>query len=103
MVRCSVTPTKITSKMTQGDGAVVMENEIVSQEIGEFSVPRIYEIKESGTELDLGSTDETLYYDGAAILYYGAGGYLREDGSKNVCYSLQAVYDIAVTLDIDYE
>lgn len=102
MVRCSVTPTMITSAITQGEGAVVVANKFITTDIGEYTVPQIIETHESGTEIDLGSTDDIFYYDGAAMLYFGAGGYIRESGSKNMCYSLQAVYDIAVTLDIDY-
>lgn len=102
MVRASVAPSKITSSITEA-GAVILDNEIVSQAIGSFSVPKIIEIKSSGTTVDLRSKDTTLYYDGAAMLYYGTGGYVRSSGnSANRCYSVEAVYDIAITLDIDY-
>lgn len=102
MVRASVAPSKITSSVTEA-GAVILDNEIVSQSVGEFTVPKIIEIEASGTEVDLRSKDTTLYYDGAAMLYYGTGGYVRSSGnSANRCYSVEAVYDIAVTLDIDY-
>jgi len=102
MIRCSVTPTRITSNMTEA-GAVVLENEIVTQEIGTYSVPKIIEIYSTGTEVDLRGEEKDFYYDGAMMLYYGTGGYIRENGGKNSCYSLEAVYDIAVTLDIGYE
>lgn len=103
MVRCSVAPTRITSSMSD-TGAVVLDNEFITQSIGEYTVPKIIEISESGTQVSLRSKDTTLYYDGAAMLYYGTGGYIRSSGSSaNRCYSLEAVYDIAVTLDVDYE
>ncbi len=102
MVRCSVSPTRITSNITQ-QGAVILDNEIMTEELGAYLIPKIYEINETGTTLNLGDDDTVLYYDGAAMLYYGCGGYIRSAGnSPNKCYSLEAVYDIAVTLDIDY-
>lgn len=102
MIRASVTPTRITGEMSD-TGAVILENEFVSQEIGAYSVPQIIEISSSGTTVNLKNSKKTLEYDGAAMLYFGAGGYVRPEGhAPNKCYSLEAVYDIAVTLDIDY-
>lgn len=103
MVRASVTPTRITDEMSD-TGAVILENEFVSQEIGVYTVPKIIEISSSGTTVNLKNSKKTLNYDGAAMLYFGAGGYVRPSGNApNACYSLEAVYDIAITLDIDYE
>lgn len=101
MIQCSVTPIKITDNMERY-GAVVLENEIVTREIGDYTVPEFIEIHESGVSVDLWSEDETFYYDGAMLLYRGSGGYVRESGSTNNCYSLLAAYDVAVTLDVDY-
>lgn len=103
MISCSVTPTRITSKIT-ADGAVIIDNEIVQKELGNYSVPKIIETDASGTVIDLRHEDTVAAYDGAAMLYYGTGGYVRSSGSSmNRCYSVEAVYDIAVTLDLDYE
>ncbi len=103
MFQITVTPDKITGKVS-GDGAVVvLENEIVTKEVGNYVIPHLYPISASGTKINLGSEERTFYFDGALLLYYGAAGYVRTNGSYNRCYSLRAAYDIAVTLDIDYE
>lgn len=102
MIACSVSPIRITSKIT-ADGAVIIDNEIVHTEIGEYSVPYLIETDASGTVIDLKNGEALAAYDGAAMLYYGTGGYVRSAGSSmNRCYSVEAVYDIAVTLDLDY-
>ncbi len=103
MFQCSVTPVKITSQITGEGNAVVLENEIVTREVGDYVIPQIFEIHSTGTKVDMADQDQTFYYDGALMQYYGAGGYVRESGSYNRCYSLRANYDIAVTLDIDYK
>lgn len=103
MISCSVAPTRITDKVGT-EGAVIIDNEIVAQELGAYSVPKLIETDSSGTVIDLRNEDKLVTYDGAALLYYGTGGYYRSVGSSmNRCYSVEAVYDIAVTLDIDYE
>lgn len=102
MVKASVAPIRMPD-LDYSDGAVILENEIVTKNIGTYPIPQMYEISKSGTLLTHGMSQTNLKYDGAAMLYYGAGGYIRTSGSKNYCYNVEAVYDIAVTLDIDYE
>lgn len=102
MIQCNAVPIRITS-LKADDNAVVLESEFVSTEIGSYTVPYMVEISESGTKLDFTGMHNTFYYDGALMLYNGNGGYIRENGGTNKCHSLLGAYDIAVTLDIDYE
>lgn len=103
MFQINVTPDKITGRITGEGAVVVLENEILTKEVGNYTVPLLYPISASGTRVDLMDEERTFFFDGALLLYYGAAGYVRESGSYNRCYSLRAAYDIAVTLDIDYE
>jgi len=105
MIRASTTPTRITSSMSD-TGAVILLNEFATHTFSDYTtVPMIYEVNKKGTEFTIGRNyTKTLYYDGAAMLYYGGGGYVRGIGlADNICYCIQSVYDIAATLDIDYE
>ena len=102
MIKVSVAPIRMPNA-TSSDGQIILDNEIVSQTIGDYTIPQMYEVTESGLTLDVGTAEETVSYEGAALLYYGTGGYIRSSGSKNRCFSVEAVYDVAVTLDIDYE
>lgn len=105
MIRASTTPTRITSSMS-GSGAVILRNEFINHQFSDnTTVPMLYEVKKSGTSFTLGRNyNVVLKYDGAAMMYYGCGGYVRGVGlADNLCYCIETVYDIAATLDIDYE
>lgn len=103
MFHITVTPDKITGQITGEGAVVVLENEILTRKVGDYDIPHLYPVSASGTKVDLMDEERTFYFDGALLLYYGAAGYVRENGSYNRCYSLRSAYDIAVTLDIDYE
>ena len=103
MIKASVSPAVIHGNIDD-KGAVVFENRIISKKVGNYDIPYLYEMSESGTTLDLGYTTGTYKYEGAALLYCGAAGFSRGYGqAPNLCYDVEATYDVAVTLDIDYE
>lgn len=102
MIRCCTAPVSI-SDNAFNTGAIPLVCEFVTDKIGEFSVPRLLEIHSEGTSVNLGDETKKFYFDGAIMLIFGAGGYVREGGSRNLCYSIDAMYDIAITSDIDYE
>lgn len=90
-------------------GATVLENQLMTVTIGGVEVPEILEISGEGTKVQSyrqnGSNKyETFYYDGAMLRYYGCGGYVRGVGlADNKCLSVETGYDLAVTLDVDYQ
>jgi hypothetical protein len=102
MIRCTATPITLENNAF-GSGADFLACQFRTVDVGAFTVPKLIEIHSEGTEVVLGHNSKTFYFDGAMLLIEGSGGYVRENGSLNYCYGLNAAYDIAITSDIDYE
>lgn len=107
MLQWNVTPIRLIGMAEAG--ATVLESQLMSVTISGIDLPEIIEISNEGTQVQSyrqnGSNKyETFYYDGAMLRYYGNGGYVRGAGlADNKCLSVEASFDLAVTLDVDYQ
>lgn len=107
MLQWNVTPIRLLGMAEQG--AVVLNNEFLTVSVGSWELPELIEISSAGTKVqtyrqNATNYSETFYYDGAMMRYFGNGGYVRGPGqADNQCLSVEAGYDLAVTLDVEYQ
>lgn len=106
MLQWNVTPIRLIGMAEAG--AVVLHSEFMTVTLNGMALPEIIEISSDGTKVQTyrqngTNYNETFYYDGALMRYFGTGGYVRGAGqADNECLSVEASYDLAVTLDVEY-